>query len=46
MNTRKLKDKKYGGPAVMDIEVIKAPGYLKLFKFSKDLFNNLDATYG
>ena len=45
VNTSKVKDTKDEEPAVTDIEVIKAPGYFKLFKYGKELFNNLDAMY-
>ena len=48
MNTIKVKDTKDEEPLVTDnskIEVIKDPGYSKLFECGKKFFNNLDATY-
>ena len=48
MNTNKLKDTKDEEPSVIDdsnIEVIKVPGYFKLFEFGKKFFNNLGVAY-
>ena len=48
VNTNKAKDKKDEEPPVTDnsnIEVIKAPGYFKIFECGKMFFNNLDSTY-
>ena len=48
MNTNKVKDTKDEEPLVTDnsnIEVIKAPGYFKLFECGKMFFNNLDLMY-
>ena len=41
VNTSEVKYAKDGEPAVMDIGVIKVPGYFKLFNFHKEFFNNL-----
>ena len=35
VNTREVKDTKYEEPAVMDIKVIKAPGYLNCLSVVK-----------
>ena len=46
--TRNVKDAKDEEPLVTDnskIEVIKAPGYFKLFKCGKKFFNNMYTTY-
>ena len=48
VNTSKVKYTKYEEPSVTDnsiIEVIKAPGYFKLFECGKKFFDNLDTTY-
>ena len=45
VNTRKVKETKDGEPAVMNDEVIKAPGHFKLFDYGKELFNNMNTTY-
>ena len=45
VNTSEVKDTKDEEPTVTYIEVIKAPGYFKLFKCRKQLFKNLDTTY-
>ena len=48
MNTSKVKDTKYEEPSVTDhleIEVIKALIYFKLFECGKKLFKNLNTTY-
>ena len=45
VNTRKVKYKRDEEPLVMDILLIKAPGYFKLFECGKQFFNNMDATY-
>ena len=45
VNTSKVKDTKDEKSAATDIELIKAPGYFKLFESGKEFFNNLDATY-
>ena len=48
VNTNKAKYTKDEEPPVTDnynIEVIKAPGYFKIFECRKMFFNNLDSTY-
>ena len=45
VNTSEVKDTKDEEPPVMDISLIKAPGYFKLFKYIKYFFQNLDAIY-
>ena len=45
VNTSKVKDTKDEEPAVTDIEVIKAPGYFKLFKCGKQFFSNPGMAY-
>ena len=45
VNTSEVKYTKDEEPSVMDILLIKAPGYFKLFECGKEFFNNLDAAY-
>ena len=48
MNTNEVKYTKDEEPPVTDnskTEVIKAPGYFKLFECSKNFFKNLNTTY-
>ena len=45
MNKRNIKDTKDEEPSVMDILLIKAPGYFELFECGKYFFNNLDTMY-
>ena len=45
VNTSKVKATKDEELVVTDIEVIKDPGYSKLFDCGKEFINNLDVTY-
>ena len=45
MNTSKVKYTKNKEPLIVDISLLKAPGYFKLFGCGKEFFNNLDMTH-
>ena len=45
VNTNEVKYSKDEVPTVMDIGVIKVPGYFKLCNFHKEFFNNLYTAY-